>query len=141
MTRHFMIPAAAALMAAAIAAPALAQGDSAGGAASGAKTPAPLSGEQIFHETCAACHMHDAKGATGAATVPSLAGNPRLGAAAYPIVIVMIGKGVMPGFSTYLTKAQMASVITYVRTNFGNKYPTPVTEADIDKVAAGNPHR
>jgi mono/diheme cytochrome c family protein len=139
MTRHFRTSTAAALMAAAIASPALAQGDAPGGGP-GATKPAPLTGEQIFHQTCAACHMHDAKGATGAATVPSLASNPRLSAAAYPITIVSTGKGAMPSFAPYLSKAQVAAVITYVRTNFGNSYPKPVTEADVAKVWAAYGH-
>jgi mono/diheme cytochrome c family protein len=127
---------AAALLCAFIAAPAFAQGDAPGGGPTGERTPKPLSGERIFHETCAACHMHDAKGATGAATIPSLASNPKMGSAAYPILIVSTGKGAMPSFAPYLTKAQIAAVITYVRTNFGNSYAKPVTEDDVAKIWA-----
>ena len=85
--------------------------------------------------------MHDGKGATGAATIPALAANPKLGTAAYPILIVLEGKGVMPGFTEYLKPAQIAQVITYVRTSFGNSYAKPVTEADVEAIAAGKPHR
>jgi mono/diheme cytochrome c family protein len=136
MTRHFKISAAAAFLAAALASPVLAQGDAPGGGPTGAAGPKPMSGEQIFHETCAACHMHDAKGATGAAMIPSLAANPRMGTAAYPITIVSTGKGAMPSFAPYLTKAQIAAVITYVRTNFGNSYAKPVTEDEVAKIWA-----
>jgi mono/diheme cytochrome c family protein len=141
MTRYTNLRAAGAavLLAAMAVAPAWAQGDAPGGAA--AKTSEPVTGEQIFRQTCQACHMADAKGATGAGTIPALAGNPRLAAAAYPITIVLIGKGVMPGFAEYLTPAQMAAVITYVRTNFGNSYAAPVTAADVTKIAANKPHR
>ena len=139
MMRHLTIFPAAALMAAALVSPALAQGDVPSGTAGGA--PAPPSGQQIFDQTCAACHMHDGKGATGAATIPSLSANAKLVAPQYPILVVMIGKGVMPGFAPYMTNAQMASVITYVRSNFGNKYPKPVTEMDVARIAAGNPQR
>ena len=128
---------AAVLMAAA--SPALAQGDAPSGLT--ASKLAPLTGERIYKEVCAACHMPDGKGGTGAATIPALAGNQRLGAAAYPIVTVMIGKGVMQGFDGVLTKAQIAMVVGYIRTNLGNSYPAPVTEADVLKIAAGNPHR
>jgi mono/diheme cytochrome c family protein len=127
---------AVALMAAS---PALAQGDAPSG--STAAKPAPVNGELIYHQVCAACHMHDGKGATGAATIPALAGDPRLAAAAYPIVTVLIGKGVMQGFDGVLTKAQIAQVVGYIRTNLGNAYSAPVTEADVLKIAAGNPHR
>ena len=140
MMRHLKTSLAAVLTAAAIASPALAQGDVPSGAA-GMSKPAPPTGEAIYHQTCAACHMHDGKGATGAATIPSLAGDARLVAPQYPILVVLIGKGVMPGFAPYMTNDQMASVITYVRGNFGNKYPKPVTADDVAKIAAGNPQR
>lgn len=130
----------AALLAASLSGSAFAQGDAPSGPA-GAGGPAPQAGEQIYHATCAACHMHDGKGAAGAATVPALAGNAKLGVAAYPITIVLIGKGVMPGFSDYLKPAQIAQVIGYVRTHFGNSYAKPVTEADVLAIAATKPHR
>jgi mono/diheme cytochrome c family protein len=124
----------AVLAAASIAAPALAQGDSAGGV-SRTDTGA-ASGEQIYRTTCAACHMQDGKGGTGAATIPALANNPRLGAPGYPIAVVLNGRGAMPGFSAYLTPAQMAAVITFARTSFGNGYAKPVAEADVTQAMA-----
>ena len=122
-----MVPAA--LMAASISAPAFAQGTAA------------ASGEQVFRTVCAACHMQDAKGGAGAATIPALAANAKLGTAAYPITIVLMGKGAMPGFSDLLKPAQIAGAITYVRTNFGNSYAKPVTEADVQAILATRPHR
>jgi mono/diheme cytochrome c family protein len=123
-----------ALLAASIAAPAFAQGDT-GGGVSRTSTGA-VSGEQIYRATCAACHMQDGKGGTGAATIPALAGNPKLAAAAYPITIVLTGKGAMPSFVPYLTPAQMAQVLTFVRTSFGNSYTKPVTEAEVSAMLA-----
>jgi mono/diheme cytochrome c family protein len=41
----------------------------------------------------------------------------------------------MPWFDDMLTPAQIANVVVYVRTNFGNNYPKPVTEADVKKLA------
>lgn len=123
-----------ALLAASIAAPAFAQGDT-GGGVSRTSTGAS-SGEQIYRSTCAACHMQDGKGGTGAATIPALAGNPKLAAAAYPITIVLTGKGAMPSFVPYLTPAQMAEVLTFVRTSFGNSYAKPVTEAEVAAMLA-----
>ena len=112
--------------------PALAQtppgGDTGGGVV---RAPAPVTGEQVYQSVCQACHMADAKGGTGAGTIPALAKNPRLAGAAYPIMIVTQGKGAMPGFSQTLTNAQMANAITYVRTHFGNAYAKPVTEAQV----------
>ena len=123
-----------ALLAASISAPAFAQGD-AGSGVSRTSTSAS-SGEQIYRSTCAACHMQDGKGGTGAATIPALAGNPKLAAAAYPITIVLTGKGAMPSFVPYLTPAQMAQVLTFVRTSFGNSYTKPVTEAEVAAMLA-----
>ena len=126
----------AAAFAAALALPAMAQapqgGDTGGGVV---RVPAPVTGEQVYQSVCQACHMADAKGGTGAGTIPALAKNPRLAGAAYPIMIVTQGKGAMPGFSQTLTNAQMANAITYVRTHFGNTYAKPVTEAQVAAMA------
>lgn len=125
----------AALLAASIAAPAFAQGDT--GGVSRTSTGAS-SGEAIYRVTCAACHMQDGKGGTGAATIPALAGNPRLAVAAYPITVALTGKGAMPSFAPYLTPAQLAEVLTFVRTSFGNNYPKPVTEAEVKAILAAH---
>jgi mono/diheme cytochrome c family protein len=116
----------AALLLAGLAIPA--QADEPGGG--GTKAPVPVTGEEVYRTVCQACHMADGKGGSGAATIPALAGNPRLGVAAYPLTIVMRGKGAMPWFSDLLTPKQVAAVVGYVRVNFGNNYPKPVTEAE-----------
>jgi len=113
------------------ASPAPAQGDSAGGAT---KLALPVSGEQVYTQVCQACHMADARGASGAATIPALANNPRLGAGAYPVMMIVKGRGAMPGFTDLLPPQQIANVATYIRTHFGNNYPKPVTEADVLQV-------
>jgi mono/diheme cytochrome c family protein len=93
-------------------------------------------GEHIFQHICSACHMADAKGATGAATIPALANNVRLTDASYPITMVLFGRGAMPWFTQILNPGQIADVVAYVRTHFGNNYPEPVTEADVTALAA-----
>ena len=75
--------------------------------------------------------MADGKGGSGAATIPALANNPRLAAPAYPILLVVRGRGAMPGLTDLLGPAQIAGVATYVRTHFGNSYPAPVTVAEV----------
>ncbi|MDI1365906.1 MAG: cytochrome c, partial [bacterium] len=94
MTLRFLIV----LAALSTAAPALAQtpagGDSGGGVVRVAK---PVTGQQVYEAVCRACHMADAKGGAGAATIPALAANPRLAGAAYPITLVVKGQGAMPG--------------------------------------------
>ncbi len=102
-----------------------------GNDAGGGITPQPITGEQVFQQVCQACHMADAKGATGAATIPALASNPHLSNASYPITMVLYGRGAMPWFNEMLTPIQIANVVGYVRTHFGNNYPEPVTQADV----------
>lgn len=105
----------------------------------GTKPTVPVTGEQVYHAVCQGCHMANGEGATGAATIPSLAGNPRLAAAAYPIVMVTRGRGAMPWFTDTLNPAQIAAVITYVRTHFGNDYAAPVAAADVARLAGHVP--
>ena len=62
----------------------------------GSKPPVPVTGHEVYTMVCQACHMADGKGAVGAGTVPALASNPRLKTAAYPITMVMKGRGGMP---------------------------------------------
>ncbi len=126
--------AAAALssLAAPVAAQVVQGGDTGGGVV---RVPKPVTGEQVYQSVCQACHMQDGKGGSGAGTIPALAKNPRLAAAAYPIMVVSKGKGGMPGFADLLSDAQMANVITYVRSNFGNSFTKPVSEADVARIA------
>jgi mono/diheme cytochrome c family protein len=88
-------------------------------------------GEDLFRNICQGCHMPDARGAIGAGAYPALAGNPRLAASIYPITVVLHGQRAMPPFSESLTDEQVASVINYVRTHFGNRYKDQVTPAAV----------
>ena len=85
------------------------------------------SGEDLFRNICQGCHMPDAKGATGAGSYPALASNPRLAAAIYPITVVLHGQRAMPPFGESLDDQQVANVINYVRSHFGNHYKDQVT--------------
>lgn len=88
-------------------------------------------GEAIYRNVCQACHMSDARGAKGAGIYPALASNPRLGVAAYPIRVVVLGQKGMPPFGGYFSDEQVAAVVGYVRTHFGNSYAAPVTAAEV----------
>jgi len=88
-------------------------------------------GEDLYEGICQGCHMPDAKGATGAGTYPALAGNARLRAAIYPITVVVNGQRAMPPFGADLSDTQIANVINYVRTHFGNHYEDPVSPAAV----------
>jgi len=88
-------------------------------------------GEEIFMRVCAACHMPDAKGAEGAGRYPALAGNPRLSSGAYPVYVVMNGMNGMPALGELMTDQQVADVVNYVRTHFGNHYQDAVLPAQV----------
>jgi mono/diheme cytochrome c family protein len=102
----------------------------------GSKVPIPVTGEQVYRAVCQSCHMADAKGATGAATIPALAGNAALSAPEYPIMMIATGRGAMPSLTDTLSPEQIAGVVTYIRTHFGNHYPKPVTSEDVKRVIA-----
>jgi mono/diheme cytochrome c family protein len=89
------------------------------------------SGDELFANVCRGCHMSDGKGATGAGTYPSLAGNSNLEAAGYPILIVVNGRRGMPPFGDMMTDGQVAAVVNYLRTHFGNSYQDLVTARDV----------
>jgi mono/diheme cytochrome c family protein len=89
------------------------------------------SGEQLFANICRGCHMSDGKGATGAGTYPSLAGNSNLEAGGYPVTVVVNGLRGMPPFGAMMSDDQVAAVVNYVRTHFGNRYSDAVTSEDV----------
>jgi mono/diheme cytochrome c family protein len=89
------------------------------------------SGEELFASVCRGCHMSDAKGAAGAGTYPSLAGNGNLEASGYPVEIVVNGQRGMPPFGAMMSDDQVAAVVNYLRTHFGNGYRDAVTAEDV----------
>jgi mono/diheme cytochrome c family protein len=92
------------------------------------------SGEQLFSGVCRGCHMSDGKGAAGAATYPSLAGNRSLEASGYPIGVVVNGQRGMPPFGAMMSNDQVAAVVNYLRTHFENDYRDDVTADDVKAV-------
>jgi mono/diheme cytochrome c family protein len=104
-------------------------------------TLATADGKTIFEHICQGCHMPDAKGATGAGTYPALAGDPRLVSPQYMAAVVLHGRRDMPSFiqtgeagpleDGKLSDAQVADVVNYVRTHFGNHYTDRITERDV----------
>jgi mono/diheme cytochrome c family protein len=95
------------------------------------KTYPQQTGEGLFRTLCQGCHMPDALGAIGAGTYPGLAHNPRLSAAVYPLRVILHGQRAMPPFDDSLSDEQIANVINYVRTHFGNQYRDQVTPAMV----------
>lgn len=90
-----------------------------------------MTGEELFGNVCQGCHMPDATGASGAGTYPSLAGNKNLESGSYPIFLVVNGRRGMPAFGDMMTDGQVAAVVNYLRTHFGNNYQDAVTTRDV----------
>jgi mono/diheme cytochrome c family protein len=91
-------------------------------------------GEELYANVCQACHMPDGKGAIGAGTYPALAGDKALEAAGYPVDVVVKGQHGMPPVGMMMTDDQVAAVVNYVRSHFGNDYRDAVTAADVKAV-------
>jgi mono/diheme cytochrome c family protein len=89
------------------------------------------SGDGLYRSVCQACHMPDGKGAIGAGAYPPLAANPSLQAGRYVIAVVVKGQRAMPPVGAMMTDDQVAAVVNYVRTHFGNAYPDAVTAQDV----------
>jgi mono/diheme cytochrome c family protein len=88
-------------------------------------------GEAIYRAICQGCHMPDGQGAIGAGAYPALAANPNLEVPAYPIAFVLNGRKAMLPFGRMLNDEQVAAVVNYVRTHFGNKYTDVVSGAEV----------
>ena len=113
--------------------------------------PSPLSttdGRQIYEHICRGCHMPDAQGAIGAGHYPALAKNPTLASRQYMALTILMGRRNMPAFGAkhaigfagppaVLSEVQIASVINYVRTHFGNHYTDLVTAAEVAALDSG----
>ncbi len=91
-------------------------------------------GEKMYRRVCAGCHMPDGKGAQGAGFYPALARNQNIASGDYAVYVVLKGMHGMPGVGRMMTDEQVASVVNYVRTNFGNKYRDKVTAAQVSAV-------
>jgi mono/diheme cytochrome c family protein len=122
-------------------------------------------GQQVFTTVCAACHQADAKGLAGA--FPALANSEWVnGDPETPIRVVLAGlsgpiKVIGADYNSMmppppgLDDEKIANVLTYVRSNFGNKAsaitkdqvaamranlagrPTPFTSEELTKLRSG----
>jgi mono/diheme cytochrome c family protein len=89
------------------------------------------SGADLFRHVCAACHQADAKGAVGAGAYPSLAGDGKLASSDFVLTVLLRGLDGMPRVGEMMSDAQVADVINYVRTHFGNSYSDSISAADV----------
>ncbi len=104
-------------------------------------------GAQIYGHICQGCHMAHGEGAIGAGHYPKLASDPALAAWQYVAQTVLGGRNGMPAFglpadqaretrAVHLSDEQVADVVNYIRSHFGNAYDLKVTAAQV----AGLPH-
>jgi mono/diheme cytochrome c family protein len=101
-----------------------------------------LNGEQIYDHICQGCHMPGGQGAVGAGFYPKLAANKKFVSWAFVALTVLDGRNGMPPFGfpvgtamnsgpAHLSDAQIAAVVNYVRSHFGNGYKAEVTADQI----------
>ena len=90
-----------------------------------------MTGEELFANVCQGCHMPDASGAAGAGAYPSLIANRNLATSNYAVHLVINGRRGMPAFGDMMTDGQIAAVVNYLRTNFGNSYTDAVTTGEV----------
>jgi cbb3-type cytochrome c oxidase subunit III len=92
-------------------------------------------GASIFTFKCARCHQANGEGRY---TIPALAGNKSVTSADPSAIINTVeeGRNLMPSWKGQLTPADVAAVLTYVRSAWGNA-AAPVSEKQV--AAAGQP--
>jgi mono/diheme cytochrome c family protein len=101
-------------------------------------------GEKIYNQNCSSCHQPNGQGVKG--TFPPLAGNPTVtGYDVHLIHIVKYGlngkttvdgvtyNGTMPAWVQSLSNADIAAVLTYIRSSWGNK-ARPINAARVAAV-------
>jgi mono/diheme cytochrome c family protein len=88
-------------------------------------------GEAVYRGVCAACHMPDGRGAVGAGAYPSLAADPALADADAVMALVRDGRRAMPGFAGTLSEAQIAAVVGFIRTHFGNDFAAGANAQEV----------
>jgi mono/diheme cytochrome c family protein len=99
-------------------------------------------GVEIYRQICQGCHMPEGQGAAGAGKYPTLARDKALASRQYMAQTILEGRRNMPAFAKNdgagffftapsLTDEQVAAVINYVRTHFGNHYKDPITASEV----------
>ena len=99
-------------------------------------------GRQIYERICQGCHMPNGQGAVGAGYYPAFANNRTLASRQYMALTILAGRRNMPAFGvkhavgffsapSSLSDEQIAAVINYIRTHFGNRYTDRITAAEV----------
>jgi mono/diheme cytochrome c family protein len=103
---------------------------------------AAADGRLVYTQICQGCHMPQGQGAEGAGHYPALSNNPALVSWQYMAITILNGRRNMPAFSAkhapgpfyapvVLNDAQIAAVINYVRTHFGNDFKDAATAEGV----------
>jgi mono/diheme cytochrome c family protein len=103
---------------------------------------ATTDGQQVYEAICQGCHMSAAQGAAGAGRFPALAKDPTLASRQYMALTLLMGRRNMPAFGAKhaigfggppatLTEEQIAAVINYIRSHFGNRYTDLISAAEV----------
>ena len=118
--------------------------DSAGGNPGPAPAHPDRSGAEVYAHICQGCHQPQAQGAAGAGRYPALAADRTLVTWEAAAVTVLLGRHALPAFGkpadpafvfgeVHLSDAEIAAVVNFVRSHFGNQYQDKAT---AEKVAA-----
>ena len=76
-------------------------------------------GQVVYEESCVRCHQAGGRGVEG--VFPSLRQNELVqGPPEALLIVVLEGRGAMPGFGENLSDTQIAAVLTYLRSRWGN---------------------
>ena len=111
-----------------------------------------VEGEQVYSQICQGCHMPGGRGAIGAGYYPKFVDNPTLVSAQYMAATILNGRRNMPSFAhrahfefffseTWLSDIQIANVINYIRSHFGNHYTDAISAADVAALHAKESER
>jgi len=108
-------------------------------------------GEDIYRWRCASCHLSDGRGVPG--QFPPLAGSKRtIGDPEIPVRIVLHGMAgplaidgvqydrLMPGWHDQLSSHEVAAVVSYIRSAWGNRAPAIDTRT-VERVMGKYPGR
>ena len=136
---HLLLLSAAALWLAAVPADRVRADDSTFTSTAGLTS---ASGAEIYSRICQGCHMPQGQGAVGAGRYPNLSANPKLVSWEYVALTVLNGRNNMPPFglpadrveetrTVHLSDSQIADVVNYVRSHFGNNYKTKVAAKQV----------
>ncbi len=74
-------------------------------------------GSEVFSDSCSVCHGSDGSGGVGAA----LGGVDERLTVRNHLAVVWTGRGSMPPFGGILTDAEIAAVVAYQRSTFGDE--------------------